>query len=65
MVLGPEFGINADKFVIIVRAKYSLKSTGASFRAHLAQCKQALGYKSCDADPDLWMKPEFKPYDKL
>ena len=59
-VLGPNFG---DNVAITVRALYSLKSAGASFRAHLAQCMQELGYQSCNADPDLWMKAELIPED--
>ncbi len=35
-ILGPEFGPNAGKTAIIVRALYGLKSAGAAFRAHLA-----------------------------
>ncbi len=34
--LGPEFGADAGKKAIIVRALYGLKSAGASFRNHLA-----------------------------
>ena len=34
MILGPEFGDDAGKYAIIVRAIYSQKSTGASFIAH-------------------------------
>jgi hypothetical protein len=37
-VLGPEFGANAGKQAIIVRSLYGLKSSGASFRNHLADC---------------------------
>ena len=55
-VLGLEFGDSAGKSVMIVRALYGLKSAGASFRAHLAQCMQELGYQSCDTDPDLWKR---------
>ena len=55
--LGPEFGNDADKKAIIVRALYGLKSSGAAFRNHLAECMYNLGYKSCLADPDLWYKP--------
>ena len=44
---------------VIVRALYWLKSVGVSFRAHLEQCMQELGYCSCDADPDLWMKAPY------
>ena len=48
-VLAPEFGDNAGKYAIIFRALDSLKSVGASFRAHLAQYMQEWGYQSCDA----------------
>ena len=37
-VLGPEFGQDAGKSAVIVRALYGLKSAGAAFRAHLASC---------------------------
>ena len=42
---------------IIVRALYGLKSSGASFQNHLVDCMQFMVYKSCLADPYLWMKP--------
>jgi hypothetical protein len=35
-VLGPEFGPDAGKTAVIVRALYGLKSAGAAFCAHLA-----------------------------
>ena len=41
-VLGPEFGNNACKSTIIVRAVYRLKNAGASFQAHLSWCMQEL-----------------------
>ena len=40
--LGPEFGQDAGKRAIIVRALYGLKSAGASFRNHLADCMRHL-----------------------
>jgi hypothetical protein len=55
-VLGPEFGADAAKRAIIIRSLYSLKSSGASFRNHLANCMQHLGWVSCIADHNLWMK---------
>ena len=64
-VLGPEFGDNTCNSVIIVTALCRLKSAGALFWAYLAQCMQALGYHPCDSDPDLWMKTEYRPEDKL
>jgi hypothetical protein len=64
-VLGPEFGQDAGKSAIIVRALYGLKSAGAAFRAHLASFMRQMGYKSCKADPDLWLKAETRPDDNV
>ena len=64
-MLDPVFRDDADKSVIIVRALYGLKSAGASFRAYLAQFMKELGYASCDDEPDLWMKPKYRPEDNL
>ncbi len=48
---------------MIVRALYGLKSSGAAWRAHLANTLQQLGYKSCLADPDVWFRPATKDND--
>ena len=32
--------------------------------AQLVQCMQELGYHSCNADPDLWMKAWYRLTDK-
>jgi hypothetical protein len=42
-VLGPEFGDDAVKRGLIVRALYGLKSAGAAFRNHLVECMKHLG----------------------
>ena len=55
-VLGKEGGPDAGKKAIIVRALYGLKSAGAAFRKHLADCMRVLCYKSFPADHDLWYK---------
>ncbi|KAL7529924.1 hypothetical protein ACHAXR_003227 [Thalassiosira sp. AJA248-18] len=55
-VLGPEWGDQQGKKAIVVPALYGLKSSGAAFRAHLADCMRHCGYTSCKADPDLWLK---------
>ena len=57
--------LDAGKSAVIVKALYRLKSAGASFRAHLAQCMQEFGYCSCNSDPNLWMKAQYKPENKL
>jgi len=50
---GKEFGSRVGETVIIVRALYGLKSTGAAWRSHLADSLHSLGYRSCLADPDI------------
>jgi hypothetical protein len=50
---------------IIVRALYRLKSAGAFFRDHLADCMRHLGWESCKADPDVWFKPEVHDGDDM
>ena len=42
---------------------YGLKSVGAAFITHLARWMGFLGYESCEADLDLWLKPEIKSGD--
>jgi len=56
--LGPESGSDYGKIAVIVRALYGLKSAGASFRNHLADYLRELGYQSCTADADVWLKAE-------
>jgi hypothetical protein len=62
-VLGTEFGDDAGKRGLIVRALYGLKSAGAALRNHLASCMDPLGWKPRLADRDLWMKEETRTDD--
>jgi hypothetical protein len=62
-VPGTEFGDDAGKRALIVRALYGMKSSGAAFRKHLAECMTHLGWETCRADRDLWMKADTLPSD--
>ena len=55
-VAGPEFGSEKGAMMIIARALYGLKSSGAAWRATLAQTMEQLGYKPTQADPDVRIK---------
>ena len=58
---GPEFGEQQGAVVLIVRALYGLKCSGAAWRSHFAQSLRDLGYESCvGGDPDVWRKPGIK-----
>jgi hypothetical protein len=56
-VLGAEWGADAGKRALIVRALYGLKSSGAAYRNHLASyLREELKFSSCLADPDVWLR---------
>ena len=61
IVCGLEFGLeNVGKSALIRRALYGGKSAGRDFRNRLRECMNMLHFKSCPADPDVWMRPATK-----
>ena len=58
---GPEMGPDEGKVIVIVRALYGLKSSGAQWRSHMANTLRNGGFKSCPADPDVWIRAAVKP----
>ena len=46
--------------MIVVRALYGLRSSGAAFRALLAEVLHDLGYVPSKADPDVYLRPAVK-----
>ena len=58
IICGTEFGVeNFGKRALIRRALYGGKSSGSDFWKHLRSCMLHLNFKSCKADPDIWMRP--------
>jgi hypothetical protein len=57
---GIEFGDEEGTPMLVIKALYGLRSSGAAFRALLADTLVKLGYKSSYADPDVWMRPAVK-----
>ena len=58
IICGQEFGLeNVGKRAIIVRALYGGKSAGADYWRHVRKAMDELDFKSCKADPDVWMRP--------
>ncbi len=60
IIAGPEFGSKEGSIMIIRKALYGLKSSGAAFRAHLAETLYDLSYLPTKADPDIWIRPAVK-----
>ena len=61
IICGPEFGLeNEGKIAVIVRALYGGKSAGADYWRHVRKAMEEMGFTSCKADPDVWMRPGTK-----
>ena len=57
VICGLEFGIeNLGKVALIRRALYGGKASGADFWKHLRSYMFHLGFQSCHADPEVWMR---------
>lgn len=52
---GDELGSDKGKVIIVKRALCGLRSSGSCFRSHVAQTFSGARFKSCKADPDIWM----------
>jgi hypothetical protein len=63
IVCGPEWGDDMKgRLAKVIRALYGLKSSGAAWRAHLAEIlHDNLGFKPCRADNDVWLRQALKP----
>ena len=60
IICSPEFGVeNIGQTALIHHALYGGKA-GRDFRNHLHSCMEFLNFRSCLADPDVWMRPAIK-----
>ena len=57
---GPEFGSESGTIMLIRKALYGLKSSGAAFCAHLVETLYDIGFVPTRADPDVWRRPAVK-----
>ena len=55
-VAGPELGPLAGHTLVIVKALYGLRSSGARYHEKFADTLRDMGFFPSKADPDVWMK---------
>jgi hypothetical protein len=55
-IAGPEFGELQGHLLVIERALYGLRTSGARWHDRFADTLRNMGYKPCMADPDVWLK---------
>ena len=57
IIAGPEFGPELEgRILLIDKALYGLKTSGARFHEHLSLKLQKLGFVPSKADSDLWIR---------
>ena len=60
-VAGLEHGERKGRVMVVVRALYGLKSSGASWRAMFAETLSEMGFVPTQADPDVYRRRARKP----
>ena len=64
-VAPPEFGELGGHLLVIVKALYGLRTSGARFRARLAKSLRSLGFHPCKNEPDIWMRDRGDHYEYI
>jgi len=57
IIAGKEFGEREGHILIIKKALYGLRSSGARWHDRLAEVLRELSFSPCRAEPDIWMRP--------
>ena len=56
IVAGPEFGEREGHILVIHKALYGLRTSGARWHDRFADCLRDLGFQPCKAEPDIWIR---------
>ena len=65
VVCNTELGLeNEGKHAIVVHSLHGRKSAGADHWQHARRDREKMGFLSCKADPDVWLRPALK-YDRV
>ena len=64
-VAGPEFGDLQGHTMIIVKALYRLRTSGARWHDRLFDALTIMGFKPSRADPDIWMRQKDGHYEYI
>jgi hypothetical protein len=63
IIAGPEFGSFEGHVMIISKALYGLRSSGARWYDRLAHFLREVDFCSCESEPDIWMRKHGKLYE--
>ena len=65
IIAGPEFGDLEGHILVIYKALYGLRSSGARWHDKFADCLRELGFHPCKAEPDIWMRKVGQLYEYI
>ena len=56
IIAGPEFGEREGHVLLIHKAIYGLRSSGARWHARFSDCLRSMGFEPSKSEPDIWMR---------
>jgi hypothetical protein len=65
IIAGPEFGEREGHTLLIIKALYGLKSSGARWHERFADILRQVGFVECKAEPDIWMRDKGDHYEYI
>jgi Reverse transcriptase (RNA-dependent DNA polymerase) len=65
IIAGPESGDGQGHTLVIVKALYSLKSSGLRWGERFANVLKEMGFSSSWAEPDIWMREKGDHYEYI
>ena len=65
IIAGSEFKGLEGHILVICKALYGLRSSGAHWHEHFANCLRAEGFQSCRAEPDIWLRSNGRVYEYI
>jgi Reverse transcriptase (RNA-dependent DNA polymerase) len=64
-IAGDDFGTLSGHTLVIKKALYGLRSSGARWHDHFADILHDLGFHPCRAEPDIWMRQNGDIYEYI
>ena len=65
IIAGPEFGDRQGHLMIIIKALYGLRSSGARWHDRFHDVLLSMGFKPCKLEPDAWMRDKGDHYEYI
>ncbi|MEL7196229.1 MAG: reverse transcriptase domain-containing protein [Bacteroidota bacterium] len=62
IIAGPEFKELEDHILLIYKALYGLRTSGARWHDRFADCMREMGFFASKAEPDIWMRAQEDKY---